>query len=411
LPPEAKDKFIILETNKSLKISDFYLRVLNLNSYILGNLVVMVNYQNHTFYYLTDFVLNNLLNSNYLSDNNFFTQLKDLLSHQKENVCLITACPDLAWNKQNSLLLAARNWTQKGKNYFFLLYEYDWLHILELCELAHQWKKKIQILDPNFSTLLKKLLKDGKLNLTKVLTHEKQNLVNENIIYLLVGSPTNLKERLKTFFEEKFIQKDIIFTFVVGTSVAHLGEEGTASIIDYLYQQKGEIYNLSRSETFSLGTSFADLKLLLEVIQPRLTITLQNSYKQKKYLIYLKNDFLTCPNQSYLNFSNQKIYSLPAPKENQEFENFLLAQRQNLFQNGFLVVLITVKREKKSLKIKGLQLEAVALAPKIDLKKLEIKIKQWWENKKNSYLVEEEKKGVDLDPLNQENLSELPKNW
>jgi mRNA degradation ribonuclease J1/J2 len=212
--------------------------------------------------------------------------------------------------------------------------------------------------------------------LTKVLTHEKQNLVNENIIYLLVGSPTNLKERLKTFFEEKFIQKDIIFTFVVGTSVAHLGEEGTASIIDYLYQQKGEIYNLSRSETFSLGTSFADLKLLLEVIQPRLTITLQNSYKQKKYLIYLKNDFLTCPNQSYLNFSNQKIYSLPAPKENQEFENFLLAQRQNLFQNGFLVVLITVKREKKSLKIKGLQLEAVALAPKIDLKKLEIKIKQ-----------------------------------
>jgi hypothetical protein len=54
----------------------------------------------------------------------------------------------------------------------------------------------------------------------------------------------------------------------------------------------------------------------------------------------------------------------------------LLAERQNLFQNGFLVVLIMVKQEKKVLKIRGLQLEAVALAPKIDLKKLETKIRQ-----------------------------------
>ena len=410
LPTKIKDKFIIFEPNKSLKIGNFYLRTLNLNSYVLGNLALMVNYQDYTFYYLTDFVLSNLLNSNYLSDNNFFTQLKDLLSQQKEKTYLITSCPNLTWNKQNSLLLLARNWTQKGKNYFFLLYEYDWLHILELCELAHQWKKKIHVLDPNFLALLKKVLKDDKLRLTGVLTYEKKDLVNENVIYLLIGSPTNLKERLKNFFE-KFIQKDTAFTFIVGTSVAHLGEEETASTIDYLYQQKGEIYNLSRSETFSLGTSFADLKLLLEIIQPHSVITLQNSYKQKKYLVYLKNRFLTCPNQTCLDFSNQKIRSLPVPKESQEFEDFLLTQRQNLFQNGFLVVLITVKQEKKVLKIKSLQLKIVALAPKVDLKKLESKIRQWWEKKNNSDLIEEDEKGINPNSSNQKNLSELPKNW
>ena len=221
-------------------------------------------------------------------------------------------------------------------------------------------------------------MKDNKLKSAKPLVQEKEeNSVDKDNIYLLVGSPTNLEERLRTVFEKGyFVQKNITFTFIVGISIAHLGEKKTANIIDYLYQQKGEIYNLSRSETASLGTSFADLKLLLEIIHPHSVITLQNSYKQKKYLIYLKNHFLICPNQSYLNFSNKKTYPLPVVKENQEIENFLLAQRQNLFQNGFLVVLITANWEQKVLKIKNLQLEAVALAPKINLKKLEDKIKQ-----------------------------------
>jgi len=224
--------------------------------------------------------------------------------------------------------------------------------------------------------LLKKVLKDDKLKSVKILTREKKDLVNEDTIYLLVGSPINLKERLKTIFE-RFTQKNAIFTFIVGVSVAHLGIKETADIIDYLYQQKGEIYNLSRGETFSLGASFADLKLLLEIIQPHSTITLQNSYKQKKYLVYLKNRFLNFPNQSYLDFSKQKNYPLPVIKESQEIENFLLVQKQSLFQNGFLVVLIIANWEQKILKIKSLQLEAISLAPKVNLKKLEDKIKQW----------------------------------
>jgi hypothetical protein len=41
------------------------------------------------------------------------------------------------------------------------------------------------------------------------------------------------------------------------------------------------------------------------------------------------------------------------------------------------VVLIIANWEQKILKIKSLQLEAISLAPKVNLKKLEDKIKQW----------------------------------
>lgn len=93
---KIKDKFRIVEINKPLKISDFHFRFLPLNSYVLGNLAIMVNYQDYTFYYLEDFTLHNLLNNNYLSDTTFFAQLKDLLTHQKKYTYLITSVPNLA---------------------------------------------------------------------------------------------------------------------------------------------------------------------------------------------------------------------------------------------------------------------------------------------------------------------------
>lgn len=403
LQTKIKDKFVIVEANKTLKIGDFHCRFLPLNSYVLGNLAIMINHQDYTFYYLEDFTLSNLLNNSYLSDTTFFTYLKDLLAHQKKHTCLITSAPNLVWNRQNSLLLTARSW-EKDKNYFFLLYDYDWLHILELCELAYQWQKKIQVLNPSFLTLLKKVLKNDKL---------KDILIEEifpsagNTIYLLVGSPNNIEERLKTVLEGKHFAKKDILTFVVGISSNQGGEGKLAGVLDYLYQKKGEVKNFSRHEAFSLGVSFADLKLLLDVIQPHSTITLQNSYKQKNFLTYLgKKHLLTCPNQNYLVFSNKKTYPFPA-REKLTTEKILLAQRESLLQEGFLMVLIAANWEQKFLKIKSLQLETVAVTSIVNLKKLEEKIKQWWEKKVNSDLINQERIANSFDKKN----SEMSRKW
>jgi len=92
---KAKDKFQVIEINKVLKLGDFHCYFLPLNSYVLGNLAIMINYQDYTFYYLEDFTLSNLLNNNYLSDATFFAQLKVLLTHQKKNTYLITSAPNL----------------------------------------------------------------------------------------------------------------------------------------------------------------------------------------------------------------------------------------------------------------------------------------------------------------------------
>ncbi|CAJ0747094.1 20017_t:CDS:2 [Entrophospora sp. SA101] len=177
--------------------------------------------------------------------------------------------------------------------------------------------------------------------LKEVLEEEGQSSPG-NTIYLLVGSPQNIEERLKATLAEKHFSKKELITFVVGISAVHGGEAKIANIVDYLYQKKSEVHNFSRSEAFSLGTSFTDLKLLLEVIQPNLTITLQNSYKQKNYLAYLKkNHFLTCPNQAYLVLPAKKIH--PFPSRERETEKILLTQRQNLLQNGFLVIFLMLK--------------------------------------------------------------------
>jgi hypothetical protein len=138
----------------------------------------------------------------------------------------------------------------------------------------------------------------------------------ENLIYLLVGSPSNIEERLKTVLAGKHFAKKDILTFVVGISSAQGGEGKLARIVDCLYQRKGGVGNFSRHESFSLGASFSDLKLLLEVIQPQSTITLQNSYKQKNFLTFLRRShLLVCPNQNYLVLASKKVYPLPVKEK------------------------------------------------------------------------------------------------
>ncbi|CAH1764417.1 9270_t:CDS:2, partial [Entrophospora sp. SA101] len=132
---------------------------------------------------------------------------------------------------------------------------------------------------PRFLALLKRVWKNDKL---KEVLVEEGKISTENTICLLTGSPHNIEERLKTALAEKHFSKNELIVFVVGISSAHGGEVKTANILDCLYRKKGEVLNFSRSETFSLGTSFTDLKLLLEVIQPHLTITIQNKQKTLK---------------------------------------------------------------------------------------------------------------------------------
>ena len=81
------------------------------------------------------------------------------------------------------------------------------------------------------------MLKTDKLK--ESLTEE--TLPSGNTIYLLVGSPENIEERLKTILEGKYFAKKDAFTFVVGISSAHGGEAKIARILDYLYQKKGEV--------------------------------------------------------------------------------------------------------------------------------------------------------------------------
>ncbi|CAJ0909880.1 5186_t:CDS:2 [Entrophospora sp. SA101] len=133
--------------------------------------------------------------------------------------------------------------------------------------------------NPRFLALLKRVWKNDKL---KEVLVEEGKISTENTICLLTGSPHNIEERLKTALAEKHFSKNELIVFVVGISSAHGGEVKTANILDCLYRKKGEVLNFSRSETFSLGTSFTDLKLLLEVIQPHLTITIQNKQKTLK---------------------------------------------------------------------------------------------------------------------------------
>jgi mRNA degradation ribonuclease J1/J2 len=188
------------------------------------------------------------------------------------------------------------------------------------------------------------------LLLNKILLHnplseviERENKKKESDIYLLVGNPKNIREKLDHYLSFFSTEKKSSFHFVVGTPPVIGGEERLARLIDYLYTQSELITNLSKKEYLSLGISFYDFKLLLQLLKPIGVIALQNSYKNENFFANLPGKFFILNNGYSLDFSTQKTSRLKIKKTLISLEELLLKQRENLGQSGLLIILLTVE--------------------------------------------------------------------
>jgi len=200
----------------------------------------------------------------------------------------------------------------------------------------------VQILSKDFIPLINQVL--AKSSLQKVIKKEQSQPGGkqpQQEIYLLVGSPENIEKKIKDCLDHFPIQKKSTFQFIVGIPPVIGGEMRLARIIDYLYTQSEQIINLSKKEYLSLGVSFYDFKLLLQLLQPLRTITLQNSYKNQNFLSHLPGRFLALNNGCALDFPNHKISSLKVKKTLISLDEILIRQRSNLGQNGLLIIMLT----------------------------------------------------------------------
>ena len=128
-------RIIIPERNKEQKINEFVLSFFLLNSYLPGNLGIACHYFQYSFYFLEDFILSSLLNNELLTQPNFLLGLRNFFGQKKKITYLITSGQNMHWYNNNSLLLAKNKLPSPTKPLFFLLYDFDWLHILELLEI------------------------------------------------------------------------------------------------------------------------------------------------------------------------------------------------------------------------------------------------------------------------------------
>ncbi|MEG7978725.1 MAG: hypothetical protein NY202_02195 [Mollicutes bacterium UO1] len=160
-------------------------------------------------------------------------------------------------------------------------------------------------------------------------------------IYLLVGNPENIEKNLTDCLADFPPEKKSTFQFIVGIPPVIGGESKLARIVDYLYTQGEEITNLSKKEYLSLGVSFYDFKLLLQLLEPSGIITLQNSYKNKNFLPHLPSKFLKINNGCALDFPTNKVSSLKVKKTLISLDELLVEQRSNLSQSGLLIILLT----------------------------------------------------------------------
>jgi mRNA degradation ribonuclease J1/J2 len=379
--PRLRNKIITVEKNPEWKIGDFVLSFIPLSSYLLGNLGLVIHHSQSSFYFLEGFIFSSLLSNKVLFPAHFWSAFQRFCSRRRKNVYLITSYWGLHWQNKNSLFFATKKFPSLNQPLFFVFYDFDWLHIFELLELARSWGKRVQIINKNFVPLINQVL--AKSSLQEVIEKEQlqPGAKKKEVIYLLVGEPENIEKKIKDCLTDFSVQEKSNFQFIVGIPPVIGGEMRLARIIDYLYTQSDQITNLSKKEYLSLGVSFYDFKLLLQLLQPLRAITFQNSYKNRNFLSHLPGKFLTLNNGCTLDFPTHKISALKIKKTLISLDELLVQQRSNLGQNGLLIVFLIVNWKENNLQLKEVKVEPIAVGSELNVSKLITKIKNWWPTK------------------------------
>lgn len=367
------NNFVEVENlSKDLLINDFSISFFLLDSNLLGNIAFCVYNQDYAFYYLEDFSFNVLSNNNLLFQPFFFQRFRKFLSIRRKKTYLITGCQNLNWINNGSLSLEEKRFIIKDREVFLIVYDFDFLHIMEILEIAQKNNRKVNVVDKKMNDFLHKIL--DKNPLLSVINSSFSKKLNINLLTVKVDE---MEQKLSNY-----INKDNECLFVSCLFPMSGGEEKLARLVDLLHSQDNQVLDLGRSENLSIGTNFYDLKFLLKSLNPNGIISLQNSYKHGKYLSNLKPfRFIMVPNHSLFNFSTKKISQIKSNKQFLNTENLLFFQREKLLRNGLLVIFLTAYWENKNLKILKIKANSLSISTTIDLNKMERKVKQWWDTK------------------------------
>ena len=411
--PQIQNQIVLNDKCKDLKIDIFSIKFFALAGYLVGNEGLLVSFPQNNIYFIESFAFSNLLKNKVLLPNDFLKNLQENIKGKENGVVnyLVTSFQGIHWNNDNSLFHFSRNLPYEEKPSFFILYEFDWLHILELIEIIQKRREKLLILNFKFTQIIEKLLKNNPSLKDTIKINKEEGEKNLRMNYLLVGNPDNMEELVRKFLVNLEEKKTREFNFIVGIPPVIGGEEKLARIVDFLYTKSDKIINLSKKDYFNLGINFHDFNFLInEIIQPDWIIALQDSYKNVKYLEFLPNKFISLNNGYAWDITSQKNSQLRRKKDLISLEELLIKQRENLGNYGLLLVIISSSWKNEENQLVDLCLENLAVNSDLDLEKLKLKIKDWWKNKV-FYDVKKEENSKIIKKIVERRLSRLISNY
>jgi hypothetical protein len=87
-----RNKIIVVDKNKEIEVGDLNLSFLNLNSFLIGNLAVKINYLKDNFFFIEGIILSNLLSNSFFSSDSFLPQLHSFVEKKDNDNYLMTTC-------------------------------------------------------------------------------------------------------------------------------------------------------------------------------------------------------------------------------------------------------------------------------------------------------------------------------
>lgn len=358
----------VISEKKEVKINDVLIRVVDLNSSCPGTLGYVFNTKDGNIFYFSSYIFD------YIEEYNIsiFDHIKKYTIEKN----LLFISDSLNMNRNSSIypLYKISNHIEKyfdeKRRIFITLYEDNIINMVEIINLAKEYKREIYIFDLEFLDLLKMMMNTKKIpNFSlKKASELKSSTPPEKVIIIMSGTRSNLYHRVKSSLIEDNIynleiEKEDTFIF------ASEPQSGNEAIFQNITSEVSKIdpktLILDENDKIWIHPTQYDLKNYIGLLKPKYFMPVKGYFKEfieaKKILKsvgYKDNQIIIAENGEIFEINDgnnlgiiRKIKEIGVQVvegiNDELIDNEIITQRKALGKDGLLTIGCIVSKDEK----------------------------------------------------------------
>lgn len=247
-------------------------------------------------------------------------------------------------------------------------YSQNLYRLIEICELAHKYGRKVFIYDDNLREYVHDLAKLGYYHLPTGLELPPSRFSNsqENVVVIVAGTGATIFKKINKIAseEDEVLKLNPEDTFIIASPAVPGTEREASGMQDDLYKKGVKVETIDYKRSFSMHAAVEDLKMMIYLLKPKYYVPFKGDYHKliananiALNMGFFATDIIVMDNgqiatikdgQLQRSFDSIELEDVMVDgKENLDSSGMVLRDRELLSTDGVIVIGIVVNHKTK----------------------------------------------------------------